>query len=276
MAQQRDFSKVEIKTTHVAGSVYMLEGAGGNIGASVGPDGILIVDDQFAPLSDKIREALAKIGPGKIKFVLNTHCHGDHTGGNAALGRDGTIVAHENVRVRLSSTQTIHGETIEPVAKEALPVVTFDAGLRIHFNGEEIELVHLPHGHTDGDSVVFFPGSNVVHMGDDFFSGMFPFVDIDSGGDVEGLVKNVQKVLDRVPPGAKIIPGHGSLSTREDLAAFHDVLAATVDFVRKGLTEGKSLEEIQKGPFPEEWKKWGAGFINTETWIETVHRSLKH
>src|SRR4026209_1900451 len=179
-AQQTDWSKVEIKSTKVNGNVYMLEGAGGNIGVSVGADGILIVDDQFAPLADKIRAALKSLGEGKLKFILNTHWHGDHTGGNASFGPEAPIIAHDNVRRRLATEQKseFFKRTTPASPKEALPVITFDKSLSVHFNGEEIKVIHFPQGHTDGDSVIFFTSSNVVHLGDDFFAGRFPFVDL--------------------------------------------------------------------------------------------------
>ena len=161
---QRDFSDVEIKTIHAAGNIYMLEGRGGNIGVSVGSDGILMVDDQFEPLADKIEAALKKLSDGQLKFVLNTHFHGDHTGGNEVFGPTAPIIAHTNVRERLKVK----------LSPEGLPIITFDTSLSIHFNGEEIRVIHFPKGHTDGDSVIFFTGANVVHMGDHFFSGRFP------------------------------------------------------------------------------------------------------
>jgi glyoxylase-like metal-dependent hydrolase (beta-lactamase superfamily II) len=273
-AQQRDFSKVEMKATPVAGKVWMLEGAGGNIGVSVGSDGILIVDDQFAPLADKIRAALKGLGQGKLKFVLNTHWHGDHTGGNEVFGPEAPIIAHDNVRKRLAEGMTIPDRTVAPAPPQALPVVTFDESLSIHFNGEEIEVIHFPHGHTDGDSVIFFTGSKVVHMGDDFFAGRFPFVDLASGGDVQGLTKNIEAVLKRLPADAKIIPGHGPLSTRQDLERFHRMLVETTDVVRQRIQAGKSREQIQAEGLPEAWKEWGTGFIDTNRWLATVHESL--
>lgn len=275
-AQERDFSKVEIKTTKLAGSVSMLEGAGGNLGVSAGPDGILIVDDQFAPLSDKIRAALEKLGPGgRVRIVLNTHWHGDHTGGNAAFGREGTIVAQENVRTRLATGQKREDEVIAPAPEEALPIVTFEDAVTVHFNGEEIRVVHYPRGHTDGDSVVFFTGSNVVHMGDLFFhTHGFPFVDLDSGGDVAGYAKDVGEVLSKISPGAKIIPGHGGLATVDDLQTFHRMLVSSIDTVRAGIAKGWTLEQIKKAGLPDEWKDWGKGFLSTDAWIEVVHRSL--
>ncbi len=275
LAQERDFSKVEIKATKVAGSVYMLEGAGGNIGVSIGADGILIVDDQFAPLADKIRAALKALGEGKLKFVLNTHWHGDHTGGNAQFGTEASVIAHDNVRKRLATEQTIFNEKVPASPKEALPVITFDKSLAVHFNGEEIRAIHFPHGHTDGDSVIFFTGSNVVHMGDDFFAGRFPFVDIENGGDVVNLAKNVGEIIGRLPAGVKIIPGHGPLSTVDDLKLYHRMLVETIETVRKQVAAGKTLEQIKAGGLPETWKTWGTGFIKTDQWIELIYRSLK-
>jgi glyoxylase-like metal-dependent hydrolase (beta-lactamase superfamily II) len=275
LAQDADrFAGVEIKATHVAGSVYVLEGAGGNIGVSVGPDGTLIVDDQFAPLADKIRAALKGVGGGELKFVLNTHWHSDHTGGNPIFGPEAPIIAHDNVRVRLASPQQIMGRTTEPMAPEGLPVITYEQGLKVHFNGEEIRVVHYPHGHTDGDSIVFFTGSNVVHMGDDMFAGRFPFVDLQNGGDVEGLAKNIEAVLGELPDDVKLIPGHGTLSTRKDLEAYHRMLVTTTDIVRRRIAEGKDLEAIQEEGLPEEWASWGQGFIDANRWLEIVHGSL--
>lgn len=272
----QDFSKVEIKATKVAGNVYMLEGAGGNIGVSVGSDGILIVDDQFAPLADKIKAALKSLGDGKLKFVLNTHWHGDHTGGNAAFGPEAPIIAHDNVRKRLATEQRLEffKETIPASPKEALPVITFDQSLSVHFNGEEIRVIHFPHGHTDGDSVIFFSSSNVVHLGDDFFSGRFPFVDLESGGSVEGLTKNIEEIIPRLPAGVKLIPGHGPISTVDDLKAFQRMLLETTDIVRKKMAAGKTLDQIKKEGLPDEWKGWGTGFIKTDLWLEIVFRSL--
>ena len=262
MAQQ-DFSKVEIKATHVRGNIYMLNGTGGNVGASIGADGVLIVDDKFAPLADKIRAALSDIGGGKLEFILNTHFHGDHVGGNQAFGPEAPIIAHTNVRKRLMR---------EP--KEAWPVITFDESLSVHFNGEEIKAIHFPHGHTDGDTVIFFTGSNVVHMGDDFFYERFPFVDLKSGGDVEGLTKNIEAVIRQVPADAKIIPGHGPLSTPNDLKHYHRMLGETTEIIRQRMAAGKDLHQIKTEGLPEKWKPWATGFISTERWIETIHRSL--
>jgi glyoxylase-like metal-dependent hydrolase (beta-lactamase superfamily II) len=274
-AQQPDFSGVEIKAEKVAGNIYMLTGAGGNIGVSVGTDGILIVDDQFAPLADKIRAALKQLGAGPLKFVLNTHWHGDHTGSNAQFGREAPIIAHDNVRRRLSTEQKILGGTVPASPKEALPVITFNQSLSVHFNDEEIRVIHYPSGHTDGDSVIFFTRSNVVHMGDDFFAGKFPFVDIDNGGNVVGLTKNVAEIIRKLPAGVRIIPGHGPLSATSDLELYQRMLVETTEIVRKQMRAGKTLEQIKAQGLPAEWKDWGTGFIKTDKWIELVYQSLQ-
>jgi len=273
---QTDFSKVEIKATKVAGNVYMLEGAGGNIGVSVGDDGILIVDDQFAPLADKIRAALKGIADKKLRFILNTHWHGDHTGGNVVFGPEAPIIAHDNVRKRLSTEQksTVFNRTTPPSPKEALPVITFNQSLSVHFNGEEIRVIHYPQGHTDGDSVIFFSGSNVVHLGDDFFAGRFPFVDLESGGTVEGLIRNIGEIIGKIPAGAKLIPGHGPLSTVDDLKSYHRMLQQTTEIVRQKIAAGKTLDQIKNEGLPAEWAPWGTGFIKTDRWVETIYNSL--
>ena len=271
---QRDYSKVTVKATHLAGAVHMLEGSGGHIGVSAGPDGILIVDDQYEPLAEKIRAALSEINPGKLRFILNTHWHGDHTGGNVFFGREAPIIAHANVLKRLSTRQELFGRVVEPLPPAGLPVVTFEEALSIHFNGEEIKVLHFPHGHTDGDSVVFFTGSNVVHMGDFMFAGMFPFVDLDHGGDVVGLSENIAKIIPMLRDDVKIIPGHGPLSTLGDLKDYHKMLVETTDFVRGGIKAGKSLDELIAAGVPDKWKSWGEGFIKTDKWIGTIHQSL--
>lgn len=272
----QDFSKVEIKTIKVAGNVYMLQGAGGNIGVSVGPDGILIVDDQFAPLADKIRAALKTLGDGKLKFVLNTHYHGDHTGSNPSFGPEAPIIAQANVRKRLTAEQTskFFGWKFLAMEKEGLPVITFEQSVSVFFNGEEIKVIHFPHGHTDGDSVVFFHSSNVVHMGDDYFNGRFPVVDLENGGDVEGMTKNVGDIISKLPPDVKVIPGHGALSDLEGLKAFYRMLLETTEIVRKKMKAHKTVAQIKAEGLPDEWKAWGAGYIKTEMWLELVYTSL--
>ena len=275
-AQQRDFSQVQIQSEKVAGNVHMLvSGVAGNIGVSAGADGILIVDDQFAPLADKIRASLAGIAAGEPAFVVNTHWHGDHTGGNEVFGPKAVIVAHENVRKRLSAGSQTPGRTAPPATGAALPELTYGDSVSIHFNGEEIRVVHLPPGHTDGDSYVHFVGSKVFHLGDDFFAGRFPFVDLDSGGSVTGLTENIARLVREIPADAKIIPGHGPLATLEDLQKFHRMLSSTTDIVRKAKGSGVSIEELKKSGLGEEWKPWSWAFIDEGRWIDIVWNSLK-
>ncbi|MFQ5679989.1 MAG: MBL fold metallo-hydrolase, partial [Gemmatimonadota bacterium] len=275
-AAQQDFSQVEIVTTPVSGNVFMLTGSGGNIGVSAGPDGILIVDDQFAPLAEKIRKALRELTRKnrELKYVLNTHWHGDHTGGNVEFGPEAPVIAQANVRKRLATEQHLRGRIIGPTPEEGLPVITFGDSLSIHFNGEEIRALHFPNGHTDGDAVIFFTNSNVVHMGDDFFAGRFPFIDLESGGSVRGLIRAVGLVLEQIPADAKVIPGHGSLSTVDDLRAFRRMLEETSAIVGRRIAEKQSLEQIKAAGLPEEWAEWGSGFISTDLWLETLYRSL--
>ena len=271
---QRDFSTVEVKAEKVAGSVYMLVGAGGNIGVSVGEDGIVIIDDQYAPLAPKIEAALKTITDKPVRFILNTHYHGDHTGGNEHFGKSAPIVAHENVRKRLASGTSVRGNTNPPRPKEALPVLTFNDSVTIHLNGEEVKAVHMPHGHTDGDSVIWFTKSNVVHMGDDYFNANFPFVDRENGGSVKGLIANIEKVLATVPDDVKIIPGHGPLSDKAGLRKFGEMLKATTAAVQSGIKAGKTLEQLQQEKVLAAWDAWGTGFIKNDFWIETIFKEL--
>lgn len=262
-AQQQDFSKVEIKTQKVAGNVYMLEGSGGNIGVSAGPDGMLIIDDQFAPLADKIKAALKSINSGQLKFLLNTHHHGDHTGGNEIFGKDTLIVAHTNVRKRLESKP-----------KEAQPVVTYDKSISVHFNGEEVQAMYFANGHTDNDSIIYFTKSNVAHFGDTFSPGRFPFVDLSGGGDVEGLVSSLSEAIKRLPADVKVIPGHGPVLGLEDVKGYRDMIADTADIVRKQMAAGKTMDQIKVQGMPDKYKNLGTGFVKTDTWIQVIYNSL--
>ncbi len=264
LAQDDPFANVTIQTVPVAGNISMLIGQGGNIGVSAGEDGILIIDDQFAPLADRIRAALETLGSDTPKFVLNTHFHGDHVGGNVEFGAGGVIVAHENVRLRM-----IDGES-PPVA---LPVVTFNDNVTIHFNGEDITLIHMPTGHTDTDSVVLFEDANVIHMGDHFFNGGFPFVDIASGGSVQGYLSNLEKVLSWIDDDTRVIPGHGPLANKADLLGFYNMIKDTSTAIRVSRSLRMSTEEIVAEGLGPEYESWGQGFINEQRWIETVVQS---
>ncbi len=275
MAQQ-DFSKVEIKVTKVAGTVYMLQGAGGNIGASVGADGIVIVDDQYAPLADKIQAALKGITDKPVRFVINTHWHGDHTGGNAYFSKQGTIVAQENVRERLKNGGKVLGNDVKPAANEVLPIITFNDRASVHLNGEDIRAIHFPHGHTDGDSVIFFTQSNVVHMGDDFVTYGFPFIDLESGGSVRGMIAACEKVLATVAPDVKVIPGHGGLSTVADLKPFLAMLKDATARVENGIKQGKTADQLKQEKILAGYEQFGGPdkFIKTDQFIETLYNDL--
>jgi cyclase len=267
---QQDFSQAEVKVIKVAGSVYMLETPGvGNIGVTVGDDGVLIVDDQDAQLVPKILDAVKSISDKPIKYVLNTHWHGDHTGGNELLGKTAPIIAHTNVRRRLGA------DGKPPAPKGALPVITFDDRLVVHINGEDVRAIHFPKGHTDGDAVVFFTKSNVVHMGDDFFAECFPFIDLASGGSVKGLIANVDKILEQLPADVKVIPGHGPVSTADDLRAYSAMLKKTSGIVEAGIAAGKSLEQLQKEKALAEFERLSWSFIPTERFLEILYNDLK-
>lgn len=262
-AEEADrFAAVKVTAQHLGGSVHMLTGAGGNIGVSVGGDGTLIIDDQFAPLAERIQTAIDQLGGAQPKLVLNTHFHGDHTGSNAHFGRAGTIIAHDNVRARLLDVE--NGE------RYALPLVTFNDRVRIHFNDDEVDFIHLPHGHTDGDSVVWFKNANVIHMGDHLFNGRFPFIDVASGGSVEGFVKNLETVLAMVPEDIRVIPGHGELGSVVTIAESIDMIRATQKIVQDAVAAGRSAEDIAEAGFGDRWSGFGAGFINSERWTQIL------
>jgi cyclase len=277
-AQQQDFSKVEIKVTKVSGNVYMLEGAGGNIAASVGDDGIVIVDDQFAPLAGKIRAALQGITDKPLRFIINTHYHFDHTGGNLPL-HDATIIAHENVRKRLAQDNMVgNGGSMkmpQPAnPPEALPVITFQHDVTLHVNGEDIRALHAPSGHTDGDSLVFFPKSNVLHTGDDFVRYGFPFIDIGGGGSSKGMIEALETAMAQVPADVKVIPGHGALSAVSDVRDFVKMLKDTRGTVEKEVKSGKTLQQIQQAKVLAPWQKWSGDFVSTDLFIETLYNEL--
>jgi cyclase len=280
IAQQTDFSKVQIKVTKVSGNIYMLEGAGGNIAASVGEDGIVIVDDQFAPLVEKIQLALKGITDKPVRFIINTHYHGDHTGGNEPFSNAGsTVIAQDNVRKRLESGGTAgNGGSVKmqyPAApKAALPIITFANDVTVHLNGEDIRALHFPSGHTDGDSIIFFPKNNVVHMGDDFVRYGFPFIDVASGGSVQGMISAMEKAMALLPPDVKVIPGHGAISNLDDVRAFVKMLKETSAVVQKAINRRQTLAQMKQARILAPWEKFSGSFINTDAFIETLYNSL--
>lgn len=278
-AQQQDFSKVTIKTTKVAEGVYMLEGAGGNIGVSVGDDGVIVIDDQYAPLTPKIMEAIGKISQKPVKFVINTHWHLDHVGGNENLGTAGAvIIAHDNVRKRMSTEQFIEimSQKVPPSPPKALPIVTFTTDITLHFNGEDIHVMHVDPAHTDGDAIIVFPKAKVVHMGDCYMTISYPFADLSSGGSFDGFVSATDKVVGMADNTFKIIPGHGPLSDKTELKAWHDMLVEIRATVKKQADAGKTLEAIQKMNLTAKWdEKWGKAFIKPDKVVEFAFKAVK-
>src|SRR5256714_8181108 len=280
--QQQDFSKVQIKATKVSGNIYMLEGAGGNIAASIGEDGIVMVDDQFAPLAEKIQASLKNLGitDKPVRFVINTHYHGDHTGGNAPFSNAGsTVIAQDNVRKRLVEGGVAgNGGSIKMENKQgekaALPIITFEHDVTVHLNGEDIRALHFPAGHTDGDSIIFFPKNNVVHMGDDFVRYGFPFIDVASGGSVQGMIDAMEKATAQLPADVKVIPGHGALSNLDDVRAFTKMLKETSAVVQKAINDHKTLDHMKQEKILAPWAKWKGDFVNEDAFIDTLYNSL--
>jgi len=277
-AAAQDFDKVEIKTEKIADGIYVLTGYGGNMGLGVGEDAVFLIDDQFAPLTPKILAAIGAITRQPVKFLLNTHWHFDHVGGNENLGATGSlIVAHENVRRRMSADQFIAGvkDQIKASPKVALPVVTFADSLSFHLNGDEIYGFHVANAHTDGDTIVVFRKANVVHMGDVFFGDAYPFIDLSSGGSINGTIAACDRVLAMIDDRTKVIRGHGPVSDKAGLAAYRDMLAAIRDRVQAQVRAGKSLEEtIASNPTAQFDEVWGKGYFKPAKFVETVYRSL--
>ena len=277
-ASAQDYSKVEIKTTRLGDNAYMMEGAGGNLGLSIGDDAVFLIDDQFAPLSEKISAAIAKLTAKPVKFIINTHWHFDHTGGNENFGKAGAIiVAHENVRKRMSTEQLIEflRSTVPAAPGAALPLVTFADSVTFHLNGEELRVFHVPRAHTDGDAIVQFVKSDVVHMGDTYFNGMYPFIDTSSGGTIDGVVAACDRALGIVSDKTKIIPGHGPLSNKAELKAYRDMLATVSARIRKMVADGRKLEDITASDATADFdEKWGKGFIGAAKFREMVAMNI--
>ncbi len=257
------FATVQVTGQKVAGNVHILIGAGGNIAASIGPDGTLIVDNQFAPLAERIQQRLSALGGDKPELIINTHFHGDHTGSNENFGKGATIIAHENVRVRL-----VAGES----PRDALPAVTFDDRVRVHYNDEAIDIVHMPAGHTDGDAVVWFRGANVIHMGDHLFNGSYPYIDVDSGGSVQGFMKNLDAALVLINPETKVIPGHGPLGGVDAIVQSLNLVRASALLIMRETEAGTGDAQIV-ALLDEEFAAAGKGFISAERWLSIVRKS---
>lgn len=273
-------TEVTIAATSLNDTLTVLSGvggfSGGNVLVSSGPDGMLIVDDKLQTMSEKLNAALSSVGDASLlKFVLNTHWHFDHTGNNAELGKTATIIAHDNVRRRMSTYQRIDTFQMDlpPAPASALPVITYDRSASVHFNGEELRLIHMPNSHTDTDSVVYFTKSNVLHTGDLFFNGIFPFIDIQNGGDVLSLTANVERLILMFPPDVTIVPGHGALAAMDDLKVYLRMLKETTGIVQAHLASGKSLEDIQAAGLPAKWEGY-AWMIDVPTFISIIHASL--
>jgi cyclase len=263
---QDDFSKVVVKSEKINASTYMLTGSGGNIGVSIGPDAVFVIDDQFAPLSPKVKAAIAKLTEKPIRFLVNTHHHGDHTGGNENFKREGvTIFAHDNVRMRLLARAE---------RAKGAPVVTFASDISFHINGEDLYVMHLPRAHTDGDAIIQFKGSNVIHTGDLFFNGEYPFIDLAAGGHPDGVVAAVDKVLSICDSKTRIIPGHGPLASRDELLAFRDMLSTLKGRVRA--LAGKSLVEVQAAKLTQDYdEKWGKGDVGPSAFVELLWNAYR-
>jgi glyoxylase-like metal-dependent hydrolase (beta-lactamase superfamily II) len=279
-ARAQDWEAVEITTRQVAPGVYMLMGRGGNLGVSVGDDGVFLIDDQYAPLTDKIVAAIRAISDGPIRFVINTHWHGDHTGGNENLGKTGTlIVAHDNVRRRMSVDQFIAGLDLQVAAspQAALPVVTFSETVTFHLNGDELYVFHVEHAHTDGDAVIHFRESNVVHAGDIYFAGGYPFIDVSSGGSIDGTIAAVDQVLALVDDDTAIIPGHGELSNKAELSEYRAMLAGVRDAIAAEIAKGASVDEVVAARPTAPWdKQWSSAWTNPEQFTRHVYSDLSN
>jgi glyoxylase-like metal-dependent hydrolase (beta-lactamase superfamily II) len=275
---QRDFSTVEIRSQPIADGIYMLTGSGGNLGLAVGADAVFLIDDQYAPLAPKIQAAVAAITQKPVQFILNTHWHGDHTGGNETLAEAVLIVAHDSVRKRMSTEQFLafFNLRVEPSPRRALPLVTFGTDVTFHINGDEVTALHCPAAHTDGDAIVHFRRSDVIHMGDIHFNYMYPFIDSASGGTADGVIAAVDRALALATGRTRIIPGHGPLATKADLQAYRDMLATVVGRVRSQLAAGRQISEIVASkPTGEFDARWGNGFIKADTWVKMLVTGLR-
>ncbi|MDH3759628.1 MAG: MBL fold metallo-hydrolase [Gammaproteobacteria bacterium] len=269
---------VEIVATQVRGDIYMLTGKGGNIGLFNGKDGSFMVDDQFAPLTDRIIAAVKSTGGDMPQYLINTHFHGDHTGGNENLGNAGTLImSHHGVRERLQNGSFIgaFGMKSPPASAAALPTLTYSEKLHLHINDETVRIVHVPNAHTDGDSFVVFTNSNVLHAGDLFFNGFFPFIDAANGGSLRGVIAGVDAMLQITDADSRIIPGHGPLAGRAELQAYREMLASAYARLLKLKNEGKSADQaVAEKPLKDLEAKWGGGIFTADKWIGVVYPAV--
>lgn len=276
---QAGLDTVKIQTLPAGKGVYMLLGQGGNIGLSVGEDGAFLVDDQYAPLTPRILAAVKAVSDKPVRFLVNTHWHGDHTGGNENMAAAGVIIlAHDNVRTRMSTEQFIAAFNSRTPAspRAALPVVTFSESVTFHINGDDIQAIHVPPAHTDGDVLIHFRQANVLHMGDTFFNGRYPFFDLSSGGSFEGVIGAAEIAMQFVNDSTRIIPGHGPMGTRADLVLYHDVLAKVRDRVAALIKQGRTKEEVIAAKPSAEWDAtWGTGFMKPDVFLGMVYDSMK-
>ncbi len=274
---QRNWEEIAIEPTKITDQVFMLTGSGGNIGVLLGEDGTYIIDDQYAPLSDKILEAIKSLGGDAPTFVLNTHWHGDHTGGNENMAASGaTIVAHKNVRERMSTKQDRgNGRTVDPSPESALPVITFEEDLTLYANGEQLLFFHVHEAHTDGDAIVYFTKNNVIHMGDTYFNGRYPYIDLYSGGTVNGIIEAANRVLFLANKDTKIIPGHGALSNKKELTAYRDMIMEVRDRVQQAIDAEMTFEEIQSANLTKNYDdEWTSGFIDGKRIVDIIYTDL--
>ena len=275
---QQDFSQVKVTVVPVAPGVYMLQGSGGNIGLSVGQDDAFVIDDQYAPLTARIKAAIATVTAKPVRFVVNTHWHGDHAGGNENMASAGAIiVAHENVRRRMSTEQfnAVFKSTTPPSPAAALPVITFTDGISFYVNGDSVQVTHVKNAHTDGDAIIMFRRANVVHMGDNYFNGMYPFIDVSSGGSIDGIIAAADRVLAMTNESTRIIPGHGALATRASLADYRKVLVDVRRRVSNLIAKKRTLAQIIAAkPLADYDDVWGKGFMKPDVFLTLVHSSL--
>jgi len=268
----------KITPVSVTEQIYMIVGDGGNIGLFIGGDGTFLIDDQFAPLTEKIVEAIKSVGGEYPKFLINTHYHGDHTGGNEKLGKEGTLIfSHDNVRERLKTGSFIKAFDMKRagVSREGLPVVTFSENISFHLNGDTVRAIHVPHAHTDGDSFIYFKKANVIHAGDFFFNGFYPFIDVTHGGSLKGMIKAVDKVLSLADDSTKIIAGHGPMGDKKQLTAYRQMLETAYDRLKKLKAEGKTAKEAAATkPLADLEVIWGDGLFKGDQWIELIYSGV--